>query len=65
VLDFVEVHDVAFTWMEFKNPADCWTRDIMNVEDPTKNKEKKKPKSLWSGTIGGRKKGGSVLDDDG
>jgi hypothetical protein len=64
-LDFVTVHDVAFTWMEFKNHADNWTREIMNVEDPTKNKEKKKPKSLWSGKMGGRKLGGSMLEDEG
>jgi hypothetical protein len=65
-LDFVEVHDVAFTWMEFKNHADNWTREIMNVEDPTKNKDKKKkPKSLWSGKMGGRKLGGSMLEDEG
>ena len=73
-LDIMTVHDVGFTWMQFKNHEKAWRDTVMNVEDDDgcggpepeqDNNKKSRNKSLWSSSMGGRKNGGSVLHQEG
>lgn len=70
-LDIMTVHDVGFTWMQFKNHEKAWRDTVMNVHDdggdvPEQDSNKKsRNKSLWSSSMGGRKNGGSVLHREG
>ena len=70
-LDIMTVHDVGFTWMQFKNHEKAWRETVMNVDDdggggPEQDSNKKsRNKSLWSSSMGGRKNGGSVLHREG
>jgi hypothetical protein len=73
-LDIMTVHDVGFTWMQFKNHEKAWRDTVMNVEDDDgcggpepeqDNNKKSRNKSLWSSSMGGRKNGGSVLQPEG
>ena len=70
-LDIMTVHDVGFTWMQFKNHEKAWRDTVMNVDEdggggPEKDSNKKsRNKSLWSSSMGGRKNGGSVLHREG
>ena len=72
-LDIMTVHDVGFTWMQFKNHEKAWRDTVMNVDDdggsgggPEQDSgNKSRNKSLWSSSMGGRKNGGSVLHREG
>jgi hypothetical protein len=74
-LDIMTVHDVGFTWMQFKNHEKAWRDTVMNVDDdggggsgggPEQDSDNKsRNKSLWSSSMGGRKNGGSVLHREG
>lgn len=62
VLDNQTNVDVAFTWMQYVNHFDEWKFKKLNVATPDGN-SRFAPK--FTDVMGGRKKGGCVLDEDG